>query len=88
MAGSSSFSINGPTYADGMIFVALTNGVVQAFDADSLESLWIYHDPLKGQPNCPITVSNGYAYTGFWNSETRDGSFVCIPIATSGQSVK
>ena len=81
MAGSSSFSINGPTYADGMIFVALTNGVVQAFDADSLESLWIYHDPLKGQPNCPITVSNGYAYTGFWNSETRDASFVCLPIA-------
>ena len=38
MAGSSSFSINGPTYADGMIFVALAKGVVQAFDADSLES--------------------------------------------------
>ncbi len=55
--------------------------MVQAFDADSLESLWIYHDPLKGQPNCPITVSNGYAYTGFWNSETGDASFVCIPIA-------
>ena len=88
MAGSSSFSINGPTYADGMIFVALTNGVVQAFDADSLESLWIYHDPLKGQPNCPITVSNGYAYTGFWNSETRDASFVCLPIADERPNVK
>ena len=81
MAGSSRFSINPPTYADGMIFVALADGVVQAFDADSLESLWIYHDPLKGQPNCPLTVADGYVYTGFWNSETGDASFVCIPIA-------
>ena len=88
MAGSSSFSINPPTYADGMIFVALANGVVQAFDADSLESLWIYHDPLKGQPNCPLTVADGYVYTGFWNDETEEASFVCIPIADELPTVK
>ncbi len=80
MAGSSSFAINPPTYADGMIFVGLSNGRVQAFDAETLQSLWIYTDPLGGQPNCPITYHDGYIYTGFWKSETSDASFVCISV--------
>ena len=80
MAGTSDFAINGPTYADGMLLVGLSNGRVQAFDAVTLDSLWIYTDPLRGQANCPITVADGYAYTGFWNSETRDASFVCLSL--------
>lgn len=87
MAGTSDFAINGPTYADGMLLVGLSNGRVQAFDAVTLESLWIYTDPLRGQSNCPITVSNGYAYTGFWNSETRDGSFVCLSLTDEDPSL-
>ena len=86
MAGTSDFAINGPTYADGMLLVGLSNGRVQAFDAVTLESLWIYTDPLRGQSNCPITVCNGYAYTGFWNSETRDGSFVCLSLTDEDPS--
>ena len=80
MDHKSSFSITPPTYAEGMVFVALSNGTVQAFNAVTLESLWIYNDPLGGQPNCPLTVKNGYLYTGFWNSETGDANFVCLSI--------
>lgn len=80
MDHKSSFSITPPTYAEGMVFVALSNGTVQAFNAVTLESLWIYTDPLGGQPNCPLTVKNGYLYTGFWNSETGDANFVCLSI--------
>ena len=80
MDHKSSFSITPPTYAEGMVFVALSNGCVQAFDAVSLESLWIYHDALGGQPNCPLMVKDGYLYTGFWNSETGDANFVCMTI--------
>lgn len=80
MAGTSSFAINNSTYAEGMILVGLSNGRIQAFSADTLESLWLYTDPLGGQPNCPITVSGGYAYTGFWNSEIKNASFVCISL--------
>ena len=50
MDHSSSFAINNPTYGDGMIFVGLADGTVQAFSAETLEPLWIYRDPLKGQP--------------------------------------
>ena len=78
MAGKSSFAINGPTYYDGILLVGLSNGRIQAFSAKTLESLWLYTDPLGGQPNCPITILNGYAYTGFWNGEDKDGSFVSV----------
>ena len=80
MDHKSSFSITPPTYAEGMVFIALSNGCVQAFNADTLESLWVYHDPLGGQPNCPLTVKDGYLYTGFWNSETGNANFVCMSI--------
>ena len=80
MDHKSSFSITPPTYAEGMVFVALSNGTVQAFNADTLESVWLYKDPLGGQPNSPLTVHNGYLYTGFWNSETNNANFVCLSI--------
>ncbi len=78
MVTNSNFNIIPPTYADGMIFVGLSNGTIQAFDAETLESLWIYEDPLKGQPNSPLVYHDGYVYTGFWNSETKDANFVCV----------
>ena len=78
MVGSSSFSIVPPTYANGMIFVGLSGGVIQAFNAETLESLWVYRDPLGGQPNSPVTYSDGYVYTGFWTGENRDANFVCV----------
>lgn len=80
MDHKSSFAITPPTYEEGIIYMALSDGTVQAFNALTLESLWIYHDPLGGQPNCPITVKNGYLYTGFWNSENSNANFVCLTL--------
>ena len=80
MDHKSSFSITPPTYAEGMVFVALSSGTVQAFNAATLESLWLYRDPLGGQPNCPLTIRDGYLYTGFWNSESGNANFVCLSI--------
>ncbi len=80
MAATTSFGINNATYYGGMIFVGLSDGRVQAFDAKTLESLWLFQDDLGGQPNCPITVYDGYLYTGFWRSEDRDAHFVCLSI--------
>lgn len=68
------------TYADGMIFCPLTNGTIQAVNADTLESVWVYKDPLGGQSLSPITYSDGYIYTGFWNSETKDANYVCLSV--------
>lgn len=78
MDHASSFAINPPTYADGMLFIGLADGTVQAFNAATLESLWIYRDPLGGQPNCSIVYHDGYVYTGFWVGETSQANYVCI----------
>lgn len=86
MVASSPYNIVSPTYADGMIFVGLSNGVIQAFDAETLESLWVYTDSLKGQPNSPIIYSDGYVYTGFWNSETKDAHYVCVSVTDEDTS--
>ena len=80
MAGTSSFSINPATYADGMIFVGLSGGKIQAFNAKTLESLWVYTDPLGGQPNTSPTYHDGYIYVGFWNGESKPGNFVAISV--------
>ncbi len=65
MDHNSSFAINPPTYANGMIFVGLSDGTIQAFDANTLNSLWIYRDSIGGQPNSSIVYHDGYIYTGF-----------------------
>lgn len=80
MSKTSAFNITPPTYAEGMIFVALGSGTIQAFNADTLESVWIYHNSHYGQPNCPITYHDGYIYTGFWSGETAKADFVCLSV--------
>lgn len=85
MANASAFAINSPTYAEGMIFVA-QSGHVQAFNAKTLESLWVYTDAIGGQPNCPIVYHDGYIYTGFWKSETAQANFVCLSVTDEDPS--
>ena len=69
-----------PLYANGMIFCPLGNGTIQAFNAKTLESLWVYQDPMKGQSLSPIAYSDGYIYVGFWNQEVADANFVCLSV--------
>lgn len=80
MVAKSSFGFTPPAYAEGMIICALTGGKVQAFDAKTLESLWVYTDPRGGQDQVPVIYSDGYVYTGFWNGENKNANFVCLSI--------
>lgn len=80
MDRNSSFAINSPTYANGMLFVGLSNGGIQAFNAETLESLWLYEDVLGGQPNAQIAYNDGYIYSGFWNEENSEANFACISV--------
>jgi len=80
MAAVPNFGYTPPTYANGMIFCPLTNGTVQAFNAATFESLWVYTDPYGGQALSPIAYSDGYIYTGFWNGESGEANYVCIDV--------
>lgn len=86
MVAGSNFAINPPTYAEGMIFVGLSDGRVQAFNAKTLESLWVFKDEIGGQPNCSITYKDGYIYTGFWKGETQNANYVCISVTDEDPS--
>jgi len=86
MAGQAMFATKGPVYADGKVFMALDGGIIQAFDADTLTSLWIYKNKNGGKPTCDIVVENGNIYTGFWNSEESDADFVKVSAADEDET--
>ena len=66
-------------YAEGMVFVQLGNGHIQALRADTLESLWVT-ESIGDQTISPITYYNGYIYTGTWGSETKEQNFACFSV--------
>ena len=71
--GNSSFTK--PLYAAGMIFVPLSDGKLQAFNARTLESMWIYKDNVGGNAASALRYDSGYIYAAFAN-----GNLVCISI--------
>ena len=80
MEGTTLYTTISPLYADGKVFVALDEGIVQAFDYETMKSLWVYTDKIGGQALCPITYDNGYIYTGFWVDETENANYVCLSV--------
>lgn len=78
--GTSTYAICSLAYGEGLIFVGLNGGTVQAFNAETLESVWIYHDSLGGQPNGQLTYNDGYLYTGFWNGESSEANYACVSV--------
>ena len=75
MAAQGNSSFTKPLYAAGMIFVPLNDGRVQAFNAVSLESMWIYVDTVGGNAATALRYDSGYLYAGF-----ADGNLVCLSV--------
>lgn len=80
MEGSTLYATVSPLYADGKVFVALDDGIIQAFDYETMKSLWVYTDSIGSQAICPITYDNDYIYTGFWVDETEYANYVCLGV--------
>ena len=80
MIAAPSFGITSIAYGDGMVFAPISNGRIQAFDAATLESLWV-SEQLGGQSLSPIVYHDGYIYTGYWQGETADQYYVCLSTA-------
>lgn len=76
MRGKGNSAFTKPLYADGMIFVPLVNGRIQAFRATDLESLWLYTDIIGGNTATALRYDSGYLYAGF-----ADGNLVCLNVA-------
>ena len=80
MVSNNTYTVVSPCVANGMIFVPLNDGKIQAFDFSTLKSLWVYTDALGGQSLCNITYNAGFIYTGFWKGETNNANYVCINV--------
>ena len=82
MAEAQSYGYVAPTYADGHIFMNLSNGTIQAFDAKTLESEWVYKHSDNAKGMTAVTYSENMIFTGFWNGEKKDGDFVALDSIT------
>jgi outer membrane protein assembly factor BamB len=86
MAGAAMYATKGPAYADGKVYMALDGGMIQAFDAETLTSLWVYKNKNGGGPTCDILIENGYLYTGFYNSDEIDADFVKVSVSDDDET--
>lgn len=77
MAAAGNSTDGKPLYAAGMIFVPLNSGKVQAFNAKTLESLWVYTGESGSYSKSAIRYDSGYLYIGFSDS-SKHGKFVCL----------
>ncbi|MDE7090714.1 MAG: Ig-like domain-containing protein, partial [Bacteroidales bacterium] len=69
-------------YGEGKIFVPLEGGVLQAFDALTLEPLWQSKVESGTQHLSPIVYHDGYIYTGTWSGGSRStGVYYCLTAA-------
>ncbi len=82
MSASPSYGYTPCIIAGDSVIAPLGGGTLQAFDAKTLESRWVYIDELKGQALSPILYADGKLYTGFWNGEEKNANFVCVDVKT------
>ncbi len=70
------------TYGDGMIFFPAGNGRVQAFNAKTMDSLWVSETLNQEQTLTPLYYDDGFLYTGTWRkkNEHTKGHFFGIDV--------
>lgn len=97
LVDSFGFATAALTYAENVdgknvIFAPISEGRVQAVDADKMTSLWVT-EMLTGQ-SClsRVVYDEGYIYYGTWKSEISPGMFLCFStedqIATNPSEIK
>lgn len=84
MVNTPNFGYTPPLVVDGTIFCPLDDGTIQAFDTENMQSLWIYQDTLGGQSLSPIVLDGDRIYTGFWNDEETEASYICLNAENGG----
>ncbi|MFA8300348.1 MAG: DUF5074 domain-containing protein [Hyphomicrobiales bacterium] len=82
MVGSMGFH-SFPAYGEGKIFVPVGSGRIQAFNAETLASIWVSTSYAHEQTNSPVIYHNGYIYSGSGNagvSSSVSGHYFCLSV--------
>jgi len=64
-------------YGEGKIFVPMNSGLLQAFNAETLEPLWQTETHTGYQHVCQVVYYDGYVYTGKWKGGST-GVYYCV----------
>ncbi len=79
MSAATNWGSTPPCFGGNKIYCQLNGGVIDAFDAKTLEKVWTYDDPLDGQAQSPIAYADGKIYVGIGYTGTT--AFVCLDAA-------
>jgi len=72
-------SVESLTYGEGIIFVPEANGIIEAYDAESLKLLWTSSKATIGtQSLTSVLYEDGYVYSGTYSKD--GGAYYCIDI--------
>ncbi len=82
LADSFGYATAALTYAEevegrNVIFAPISEGRVQAVDADTMTSLWITEKRIGYSCLSRVAYDEGYIYYGTWKSDTLPGMFLC-----------
>ena len=76
------YAMNPPLYADGKIFMQLSNGKVCAVDETTFKVRWTAQASTKGQTISPLSYrkinGKGFVYTGTWTGENSNGVYFAV----------
>lgn len=86
LAASTTYYSNFMAFGDGMIFVHAGKGQIQAFNAVTLESLWIATTDTDYSTISPIIYKDGFIYTGRGNNASTKGAYFCIDTTDEDKS--
>lgn len=79
-------SVESLTYGDGMIFVPESNGIIEAYDALTLDLLWTSPKATVGtQSLTSVLYEDGFVYSGTYGKD--GGAYYCIDVENPDEFV-
>lgn len=84
LTGSQGYASTAPIYADGLIFISLNDGKVEAYRAQDFTRVWTYQNANGGQGQSPLTYHDGILFVGFYQP-SKEASLVAVDAKTGSQ---
>lgn len=76
-----------PVYQDGIVYVPLKNGVVQAFNASTMKTRWVSAGTAASdQASCSLRIADGSLYLGTIGGDFQSGALAALDAATGSLS--
>ena len=76
-----------PVYQDGIVYIPLKDGVVQAFNASTMKTRWVSAGTAASdQGSCSLRIADGSLYLGTIGGDFQSGALAALDAATGSLS--